>query len=64
MPICSDAESAAMPGYLTPAQMAELRKPTNTEFDAVFVRLMSLHHAGQSRWQTRGGIRPSTHACV
>jgi uncharacterized protein (DUF305 family) len=62
MPICSSDELAAMPGYLTSAQMAEARVATGAEFDAVFVRLMSLHHAGAVRmadvaWHSSGDPR-------
>jgi len=46
MPICSSEERATMPGYLTSPQMAEARAATNAGFDTVFIRLMSLHHAG------------------
>jgi hypothetical protein len=46
MPICSSDERAAMPGYLTPAQMAEVRKAAGVEFNAILIRMMSLHHAG------------------
>jgi uncharacterized protein (DUF305 family) len=49
MELCSSAERSAMPGYLTPAQMAEARDAPPTAFDATFVRLMSLHHAGAVR---------------
>jgi len=49
MPLCSSEERAAMPGYLTAAQMEQLHEATDAEFDAMFVRLMSLHHAGAVR---------------
>ncbi|MCK1741289.1 DUF305 domain-containing protein [Bradyrhizobium sp. 139] len=62
MPICSSDEHAAMPGYLTPAQMAEVRKAAGAEFDAVFIRMMSLHHAGAvqmacDEWHSSGDLR-------
>ena len=62
MPICSSEERAAMPGYLTSAQMAEVRKAAGAEFDAVFIRMMSLHHAGavqmaDDEWHSSGDLR-------
>ncbi|WP_283812832.1 DUF305 domain-containing protein [Bradyrhizobium cytisi] len=51
-----------MPGYLTPAQMAEVWKAADGEFDVVFIRLMSLHHAGavqmaDTQWHCSGDPR-------
>jgi hypothetical protein len=62
MPICSDEELTAMPGYLTADQMLEARNASNTSFDAVFVRLMSQHHAGavsmaDVKWHSAGDPR-------
>jgi uncharacterized protein (DUF305 family) len=62
MPVCSSDERAAMPGYLTPAQMAEVRKATDAEFDAVFIHMMTLHHAGaiqmaDGEWHSSGEPR-------
>lgn len=62
MPLCSSDERAAMPGYLTDAQMAEARAATDATFDAVFIRLMSRHHAGAVRmadaqWHSSGDPR-------
>ncbi len=62
MPVCTSEERVAMPGYLTPSQMAEATKATDSEFDAVFVRLMSLHHAGavemaDAEWHSAGDPR-------
>jgi uncharacterized protein (DUF305 family) len=62
MALCSSEERAAMPGYLTPAQMADARNAAHREFDAVFIRLMSLHHAGavqmaDNKWHSSGDRR-------
>jgi uncharacterized protein (DUF305 family) len=46
MEICSSEERAAMPGLLTPLQVEELRTAPAAAFDALFVRLMTSHHAG------------------
>jgi uncharacterized protein (DUF305 family) len=46
MPICSAEEKAAMPGLLNDDQMRELQTSPSASFDDLFVRLMSLHHAG------------------
>lgn len=51
-----------MPGYLTSAQMADARNAADGEFDAVFIRLMSLHHAGavqmaDNQWHSSGDPR-------
>ncbi|CCD94268.1 conserved membrane hypothetical protein [Bradyrhizobium sp. ORS 375] len=62
MPACSTQELAEMPGYLTDAQQAEARNAAPDQFDATFIRLMSLHHAGAVRmadaeWRGRGDTR-------
>jgi uncharacterized protein (DUF305 family) len=62
MPICTTEERVTMPGYLTSAQMAKARTAADNEFDAVFVRLMSLHHAGavqmaDAEWHSAGDPR-------
>jgi uncharacterized protein (DUF305 family) len=44
--ICSPEEQASMPGMLTAAQIDELSRTDGPAFDALFVRLMSFHHAG------------------
>ena len=44
--LCSPEERAKMPGMLTDAQMDLLRSTTGAAFDALFVILMSFHHAG------------------
>ncbi|MBV9288992.1 MAG: DUF305 domain-containing protein [Hyphomicrobiales bacterium] len=43
---CSPEERATMPGMLTDAQMDLLRSTKGAAFDALFVILMSFHHAG------------------
>jgi uncharacterized protein (DUF305 family) len=44
--LCGPDEQAAMPGMLTPQQIQQLRQVPDTDFDSLFVRLMSFHHAG------------------
>ena len=46
MAICSAAERAAMPGLLTGEQVRRLRQESPSSFDQLFVRLMTIHHAG------------------
>lgn len=62
MPDCTAQERADMPGYLTPAQMQEIGTAGPEQFDATFVRLMSLHHKGavtmaDQEWNSDGDIR-------
>lgn len=62
IPDCTARERADMPGYLTPAQMQEARSAGQDQFDAVFVRMMTVHHKGAVRmadqeWRGRGDIR-------
>ncbi|ETR79237.1 hypothetical protein X566_01120 [Afipia sp. P52-10] len=49
MPLCSAEERATMPGLLSDAQLTALRDAQADAFDARFVHLMSLHHAGAVR---------------
>lgn len=35
-----------MPGLVTPSQLSELRGATGAEFDPLFVKWMTFHHAG------------------
>jgi uncharacterized protein (DUF305 family) len=46
MQICSARERAAMPGLLDDAQIDQLREVSAAEFDSLFVRMMTIHHAG------------------
>jgi uncharacterized protein (DUF305 family) len=42
-----------MPGLLSDDEMRELRGSAAAEFDGLFVRLMSLHHAGAVKMADR-----------
>ncbi len=42
-------ERASMPGFLTPAQMQEVKSASADQFDALFVDMMSLHHRGAGK---------------
>lgn len=44
--MCSAEERAVMPGFLTTAQINQLRQATPESFDALFVDLMTMHHKG------------------
>jgi uncharacterized protein (DUF305 family) len=60
--LCGPDEQAAMPGMLTPQQIQQLRQVPDTDFDSLFVRLMSFHHAGavemaDEEIHSRGDIR-------
>jgi uncharacterized protein (DUF305 family) len=46
MPACTAQERADMPGFLTPDQLQEARSASADQFDDVFIRLMTIHHAG------------------
>lgn len=46
MEICTAQERASMPGLLDDPQIAQLRTETSPGFDALFVKLMTIHHAG------------------
>jgi uncharacterized protein (DUF305 family) len=46
MALCSAAERAEMPGLLTAEQARRLRQEPRSSFDQLFVRLMTIHHAG------------------
>lgn len=43
--ICSARERAAMPGLLDDAQSDQFREVSAAEFDSLFVRMMTIHHA-------------------
>jgi uncharacterized protein (DUF305 family) len=47
--ICSPQEMASMPGMLSPDEMGSARRAEGPAFDALFVRLMTVHHAGAIR---------------
>jgi uncharacterized protein (DUF305 family) len=60
--VCSAEERAAMPGMLTDGEMRELRTSAIADFDRLFVRMMSFHHAGavkmaDQRLKENGDIR-------
>jgi uncharacterized protein (DUF305 family) len=62
MALCTAAERAEMPGFLNNAQVEQLRNAAPASFDALFVDLMSLHHAGAVRMadqelKSRGDFR-------
>jgi uncharacterized protein (DUF305 family) len=62
MPDCSAQERADMPGFLTTDQIELLKESPPDRFDRLFVRLMSLHHAGavkmaDQQWNSRGDPR-------
>ncbi|KMO32632.1 hypothetical protein VQ02_23225 [Methylobacterium variabile] len=45
-PLCTPQEREAMPGMAHPEQVAALRRSEGRDFDALFVALISRHHAG------------------
>ncbi|MCK1402523.1 DUF305 domain-containing protein [Bradyrhizobium sp. 4] len=62
MPDCSTDERAAMPGFLTQAEMRQVKTAPAYQFDTVFVETMSKHHAGAVRmadqmWHSGGDLR-------
>nr|WP_228747719.1 DUF305 domain-containing protein [Bradyrhizobium sp. BR 10289] len=62
MPDCSSDERAAMPGFLTSAEMRLVALAPADQFDAVFVEMMSRHHKGAVKmadqmWHSRGDLR-------
>ena len=61
MQICSAEERAVMPGLLDFAQIEQLRAAGPPDFDALFVKLMTIHHAGAVKMaedELRGGNDP------
>jgi uncharacterized protein (DUF305 family) len=46
MPDCTADERAAMPGYLTPMQIQQVRTAAPGQFDAQFTATMTVHHKG------------------
>ena len=62
MALCTTAERAGMPGFLTAEQVGSLKDARLPSFDALFVRLMSIHHAGavamaEDELKSRGDLR-------
>ncbi|EHR03948.1 DUF305 domain-containing protein [Bradyrhizobium sp. WSM471] len=62
MPDCSSDERAAMPGFLTQAEMRQVKAAPADQFDTLFVETMSKHHAGAVRmadqmWHSGGDLR-------
>jgi uncharacterized protein (DUF305 family) len=62
MPDCSAEERAAMPGFLTLAEMRQIKAAPVDHFDSTFVELMSKHHRGAVKmadqmWHSPGDIR-------
>ncbi|MGY3239669.1 uncharacterized protein (DUF305 family) [Bradyrhizobium sp. USDA 4472] len=69
MPDCSSEERAAMPGFLTPAELRLVKLAAPEQFDAVFVEMMSRHHRGAVKmadqmWHSHGDprLRAMAHA--
>jgi uncharacterized protein (DUF305 family) len=61
MQICSPQERAIMPGLLDAPQIEQLRTVPSNGFDALFVKLMTIHHMGAVRMadeEFRNGIDP------
>ena len=62
MPECTADERDEMPGYLSDAQMQQATSAPPDRFDAVFIQLMTIHHAGAVRmadaeWHSDGDPR-------
>lgn len=62
MPDCSTEERAVMPGFLTPAEMHEVKTAPSERFDTAFVDAMSKHHRGAVKmadqaWHGDGDLR-------
>jgi uncharacterized protein (DUF305 family) len=62
MPDCSAEERAAMPGFLAPAEMHQVKTASADQFDTMFVAMMSRHHRGAVKmadqmWHSRGDLR-------
>jgi uncharacterized protein (DUF305 family) len=61
MQICSAQERAAMPGLLDATQIEQLREASSARFDALFVKLMTIHHSGAVKMadeELRNGTDP------
>jgi uncharacterized protein (DUF305 family) len=46
MALCTDQERAEMPGFLSAERVERLKRSNPISFDELFVRLMTMHHAG------------------
>jgi uncharacterized protein (DUF305 family) len=46
MALCTATERAQMPGLLTAEQVSQLKNAQTASFDVLFIRLMTIHHAG------------------
>jgi uncharacterized protein (DUF305 family) len=62
MALCTTEERASMPGFLTAEQMQAMKSAPPGRFDEIFVRSMSIHHAGavkmaDQEWHSRGDLR-------
>ncbi|MEY9185509.1 uncharacterized protein (DUF305 family) [Bradyrhizobium sp. USDA 326] len=62
MPDCSTEERAAMPGFLTAAEMRQVKTAPPDQFDTLFVETMSKHHRGavsmaDRMWHSGGDLR-------
>jgi uncharacterized protein (DUF305 family) len=61
MQFCSAEERATMPGLLDTVQIEQLRETPSAGFDALFVKLMTIHHAGAVKMaddEVRNGSDP------
>jgi len=62
MPDCGAEERASMPGFLTVAEMHQIKAAPVDQFDSAFVGLMSKHHRGAVKmadqmWHSSGDLR-------
>jgi uncharacterized protein (DUF305 family) len=62
MPLCLASERAAMPGLLSDGQMQQIKSAPPSQFDTLFIHLMSIHHVGAVKmadqaWRGQGDPR-------
>lgn len=62
MPDCTAQERSVMPGFLTSAEMRQVKIAAPDAFDALFVEMMTLHHKGAVKmandmWHSHGEPR-------
>jgi len=62
MPDCTAQERSVMPGFLTPAEMRQIKIAAPEAFDTIFVETMTLHHKGAVKmadqmWHSHGDPR-------